>query len=52
MNGDVVTAVNGVAVHSIIDYNKAVRDTFKDSLSVTYTRNGQEITETVEYELK
>ncbi len=51
-NGDVVTAVNGVAVHSIIDYNKAVRDTFTDTMSVTFTRGGQETTVNVGYELK
>lgn len=51
-NGDIVTSVNGVAVHSIVDYNKAIRDTFTGELSVTYTRNGQETTESVEYELK
>ena len=41
--GDMVTAVNGVAVHSIIEYNKAVRDTFDGSgkLSVTFVRNGE-----------
>lgn len=52
MNGDVVTAVNGIAVHSIIDYNKAVRDTFTDTISVTFTRNGQEMTVSASYELK
>ena len=50
--GDIVTAVNGIAVHSIIDYNKAVRDKFTDTLSVTFTRGGQEFTQNVSYVLK
>ncbi|MGM9937503.1 MAG: trypsin-like peptidase domain-containing protein [Candidatus Ornithomonoglobus sp.] len=51
-NGDIVTAVNGVAVHSIIDYNKAVRDTFTDTLTMTVTRGGAEMSLNVSYTLK
>ncbi len=50
--GDTVTAVNGVAVHSISDYNKAVRDTFTDTLNVTLVRNGVETNVNVSYTLK
>lgn len=51
-DGDVVTTVNGVEVHSIIDYNTAIRDTFDGTLNITFTRNGTEQTLPVEYELK
>lgn len=51
-DGDVVTAVNGIAVHSIIDYNKAVRDSFGGTLNITFTRGGTEQTAAVDYELK
>ncbi len=50
--GDMVTAVNGNAVHSISDYNRAVRDTFTDTLNMTVVRNGETITLNVSYELK
>ncbi len=50
--GDTVTAVNGVAVHSICDYNKAVRDTFTDTLNMTLVRNGVEMNVNVSYTLK
>lgn len=51
-DGDVVTAVNGIEVHSITDYNKAVRDSFDGTLNITFTRNGTSQTVAVEYELK
>ncbi len=51
-DGDVVTHVNGVEVHSIIDYNKAVRDTFNGTMNITFTRNGVEQTVSAAYELK
>lgn len=51
-NGDIVTAVNGVTVHSIIDYNKAVRDTFTDTLTMTVSRGGTEMNLNVSYTLK
>ncbi len=43
-NGDTVTKVNGRSIHSIIEYNSAVRDTYTggDTLSITVTRNGEE----------
>lgn len=51
-NGDVVTAVNGAEVHSIMDYNRAIRDTFTDKLVMTVTRNGVSSDINVPYELK
>ncbi len=51
-NGDVVTAVNGVPVHSIIDYHKAVRDTFTDTLSFSILRGGAASTINVSYTLE
>lgn len=50
--GDTVTAVNGVAVHSLSDYNKAVRDTFTDTLNMTFVRNGEEVNANISYTLK
>ncbi|MCD8048687.1 MAG: trypsin-like peptidase domain-containing protein [Clostridia bacterium] len=39
--GDVVTCVNGVAVHSIADYNEAIKKTYTGGdLVFTYTRGG------------
>ena len=41
MPGDVVTAVNYIAVHSIADWNEAIKDTYNGTtLTVSYTRNG------------
>ncbi|MDP4117932.1 MAG: trypsin-like peptidase domain-containing protein, partial [Bacillota bacterium] len=38
---DVVTEVNGIAVHSITDYNEAIKKTYTaGSIKVAYTRNG------------
>lgn len=51
-NGDIVTKVNGVEIHSICDYNRAVRDTFTDKLEMTLTRGGAEQTVIVSYTLK
>ncbi len=40
VNGDVITQVNGVPVHSIADWNEAVKDTYNgSSLKITYIRN-------------
>lgn len=39
--GDIVNSVNGIAVHSITDWNEAIKDTYNgNSLKVNYTRNG------------
>lgn len=51
-NGDIVTAVNGVPVHSISDYHMAVRDTFTDTLSFTISRDGTVSTVNVSYTLE
>ncbi|MCH5212784.1 MAG: trypsin-like peptidase domain-containing protein [Oscillospiraceae bacterium] len=51
-DGDVITAVNGAAVHSIMDYHKAIRDTFSDKLTMTVTRNGSVSNIDVSYTLK
>lgn len=50
--GDMVTEVNGQAVHSISDYNRAIRDTFTDTLNMTVVRNGEAINLNASYELK
>ena len=45
--GDTVNSVNGVEVHSITDWNEAIKDTYKGSpLTVNITRNG------VKYDIK
>ncbi|MCI8520371.1 MAG: trypsin-like serine protease [Clostridia bacterium] len=42
--GDVINTVNGIEVHSIVDFNKALRDTYSSgSIKVIYTRNGEQI---------
>ncbi|MCC8160045.1 MAG: trypsin-like peptidase domain-containing protein [Oscillospiraceae bacterium] len=42
--GDEITQINGVDVHSIVDYNKALRDTYSSgSVNVIYTRNGTQM---------
>ena len=52
-SGDIVTAVNGIPVHSIIDYNTALRDTYSNGdVQVTYTRNGAENTVSITPVLK
>ena len=51
-DGDIVTAVNGIPVHSITDYNKAIRDSFNGTLSITFTRGGAEMTADADYEMK
>lgn len=39
--GDIVTHVNGYEVHSIADYNEAIKKSYNGySIMVTYTRNG------------
>lgn len=51
-NGDVITAVNGAEIHSVTDYNKAVRDTFTDTLTLTITRGAAQLDVNVSYTLK
>lgn len=42
--GDVINAVNGVEVHSIVDFNKVLRDTYTSgSINIIYKRNGEQI---------
>lgn len=42
--GDEITQINGVDIHSIVDYNKALRDTYSSgSVNVIYTRNGTQM---------
>lgn len=42
--GDEIIKINGIDVHSIVDYNKALRDTYTSgSVNVTYTRNGNQL---------
>lgn len=46
--GDTITAVNGVAVHSIVDWNEAVKDTFNGTdLTIAFERGGQQQTVTL-----
>lgn len=41
LKGDTVNSVNGIAVHSITDWNEAIKDTYTgNSLTVNITRNG------------
>ncbi len=40
MQGDLITAVNGVAVHSVADWNEAIKQTYTGSLHIVYTRDG------------
>lgn len=38
--GDVVTAVNGIAVHSVADWNEALKETYSgNAITVSYQRN-------------
>lgn len=40
--GDVIVAVNGIQVHSITDWNEAIKDTYNGtSLDIEYQSNGQ-----------
>lgn len=48
-DGDVITKVNGVEIHSVTNYNKAIRDTFTDTINVTLTRGSEEINTNVSY---
>lgn len=51
--GDTITAVNGIAVHSIIDYNVALRDTQSGNIvNITYSRGGISYTSSVNAVLK
>ncbi len=41
LKDDVITAVNGVEVHSIADWNEAIKDSYNGkTLLITYTRGG------------
>lgn len=41
---DVINSVNGIEIHSIVDYNMALRDTYSSgSVNVTYTRGTEQI---------
>ena len=52
-NGDVINSINGVEVHSIVDFNKALRDTYSSgSINVIYTRNGEQISTDIVPNLK
>lgn len=43
-SGDVITQINGIDIHSIVDYNRALRDTYTSgSVNVTYTRNSSQM---------
>lgn len=43
-SGDIINFINSVEIHSIVDYNRALRDTYSSgSVSVRCTRNGEEI---------
>ena len=49
LNGDVVTAVNGYPVHSILDWNEAIKASYNGAgLNITYTREGISSTAYVE----
>lgn len=51
--GDVVNYINGVSVHSILDYNKAIRDTYvSGDIEVTLTQGNEQKTVWVTPELK
>ena len=40
-NGDVILSVNGIEVHSITDWNEAIKSSFpSDTFKIKYTRNG------------
>ncbi len=46
--GDVITSVNGAEIHSIIEYNKALRDTCSGGeIVLGCTRNGSKISVTI-----
>ena len=41
-NGDVITALNDIPVHSLADWNEAIKDTYTGSgITVTFTRGGE-----------
>lgn len=43
INGDVIYTVNGIAVHSIADWNEAIKATYNgSSLGIGYQRGGQD----------
>ncbi len=42
--GDVINKINNIDIHSIVDYNKALRDTYvSGSINIIYTRDGIQI---------
>lgn len=40
LTGDIIGSVNGIEVHSIADWNEAIKKTYNGSLKIVYTRNG------------
>ena len=38
--GDVIESVNDIAVHSITDWNEAIKKTYNGNLKIVYTRSG------------
>ena len=41
LNGDTITKVNGYAVHSIVDWNEAIKDSYNGTgVIITYVRDG------------
>ena len=41
LNGDTITRVNGYAVHSIVDWNEAIKASYNGTgVSITYVRDG------------
>lgn len=49
MPGDVVTAINGIEVHTITDWNEAIKDTYTGGTAdVTYSRAGRAATVTLD----
>lgn len=42
--GDIINSINNIEIHSIVDFNKALRDTYSSgSIKVTYTRDNNQI---------
>ncbi len=51
--GDEIKSVNGTETHSIVDYNKALRDTYvSGSVNVVFVRNGEQMSADIVPELK
>ena len=50
--GDMVVAINGVPIHNLTDYSRAIRDTFVDVLRMTVLRDGETMELQVSYTLQ